>query len=96
MGTKNDTQQIPRQTTQQLPKTVVVRQGRRAGLAIAGGVLIALGLALVWLPGPFTLPLIALGLLVLSREFRWAKRLLLKVRPLMARAISRKGRRKAG
>lgn len=92
---KDDTQQLPRQTTQQLPKTLVVRHSRRAAFAIVGGVLIALGLALIWLPGPFTIPLVVLGLLVLSREFGWAKRLLLRIRSRVQKAKSDRGRRHA-
>lgn len=47
---------------------------------VAGVVLIALGGALVVLPGPFTIPPVLLGLYVLSTEFRWADRLLQRAR----------------
>ncbi|MFI0433455.1 MAG: PGPGW domain-containing protein, partial [Candidatus Nanopelagicales bacterium] len=43
---------------------------------VAGSVLIIIGLALVVLPGPFTLPLVIAGVAVLSTEFAWASALL--------------------
>lgn len=42
---------------------------------VAGGVFIALGLVLVVLPGPLTLPPVLLGLYIWSTEFEWAERL---------------------
>ena len=60
------------------------RVRRRPGGALAlkavalliGLTLIALGVALVVLPGPLTIPPVLLGLYVLSLEFVWADRLL--------------------
>ena len=46
----------------------VLRLGRRIGIAIAGGAVIAAGAALLVLPGP-GLVVIALGLGILSLEF---------------------------
>ena len=43
---------------------------------VAGLAFILLGLALVALPGPLTIPPILLGLWIWSTEFRWADRLL--------------------
>lgn len=70
-----DTQQFERHRTRELPRTTAVKQTRRAGVLALGGALIALGLALIVLPGPFTIPPVLLGLTVLSWEFGWAKRL---------------------
>jgi len=53
---------------------------RRVIVAVFGGTLMLGGMALVVLPGPFTLPLVLAGLVVLASEFVWAKRLLGKVR----------------
>lgn len=53
---------------------------RRTIVLVLGGTLVLLGAALVVLPGPFTLPLVLAGLLVLASEFMWAKRLLDKVK----------------
>ena len=50
-----------------------MRLGRRIGIAIAGAAVVgagALGIVLPVLPG---LPLIVLGLAILSLEFRWAR-----------------------
>ena len=45
-----------------------------------GSFLVILGLALVVLPGPFTMPLVIAGLIVLALEFAWAERLLVKAK----------------
>ena len=45
-----------------------------------GSFLVVLGLALVVLPGPFTMPLVIAGLIVLALEFAWAERLLVKAK----------------
>jgi hypothetical protein len=48
---------------------------RRMGVAIAGGSVLALGLALVVVPVPGTsIVVIALGFAILAREFVWARR----------------------
>ena len=45
-----------------------------------GSFLVVLGLALVVLPGPFTMPLVIAGLIVIALEFAWAERLLVKAK----------------
>ena len=67
-------------STSELPRTMAVRQTKRMIVAVIGGTLIVAGLVLVILPGPFTIPLLILGLTVLSWEFRWAKRALFAAR----------------
>ena len=57
---------------------------------VIGFTLIAVGLLLVVLPGPFTLPLVILGLLVLALEFAWADRMLDKVKAQGAKIDPRK------
>jgi drug/metabolite transporter (DMT)-like permease len=47
-------------------------------VATVGFSLISLGVVLVVLPGPFTLPLVILGAGVLGSEFMWAKTLMKK------------------
>lgn len=47
---------------------------------VIGSTLIIVGTLLVVLPGPFTLPLIILGLVVLALEFAWAEAMLIRVR----------------
>jgi uncharacterized protein (TIGR02611 family) len=49
--------------------------GYRVGVGIAGGLVVALGLVTIPLPGPGWLTVIA-GLFVLATEFLWAERLL--------------------
>jgi uncharacterized protein (TIGR02611 family) len=46
----------------------VMRLGRRIGIAIAGGVVIAAGVAMLALPGPGIVTIV-LGLAILSQEF---------------------------
>ena len=52
-----------------------VNHGYRVGVGILGGLVVALGLAAIPLPGPGWLIVIA-GLFVLATEFLWAERLL--------------------
>jgi uncharacterized protein (TIGR02611 family) len=57
----------------------LARNAKRIGVAIAGGVLILIGVALLVLPGPGWL-FIFLGLGVLATEFVWAERMLNKAK----------------
>ncbi|MGK2948208.1 MAG: PGPGW domain-containing protein [Acidimicrobiales bacterium] len=43
---------------------------------VVGVALVVLGIALIPLPGPFSIPLMVAGLAVLATEFVWAERLL--------------------
>ena len=52
-----------------------VNHSYRIGVGIVGGLVVALGLATIPLPGPGWLTVIA-GLFVLASEFTWAERLL--------------------
>jgi hypothetical protein len=58
-----------------LPVTV-----RKTIVFVIGSTFILTGMLLVVLPGPFTLPLVILGLIVLAIEFAWAEILLEKVK----------------
>lgn len=53
-----------------MPRTL-----RRVALFVAGLLLIILGLVLIVLPGPLTIPPMLLGLWIWSTEFGWAERL---------------------
>jgi tellurite resistance protein TerC len=55
------------------------RWARRIAVAVVGGTVLAIGVALVVLPGP-ALVVIPLGLAILSIEFAWARRWLRKAR----------------
>jgi hypothetical protein len=61
------------------------RQLRRTIVALLGGTIVLLGLALIVLPGPFTLPLLVLGFAILGTEFAWAARALQRVKEGMER-----------
>ena len=58
-----------------LPETL-----RKTIVLIVGSTLIVTAILLIVLPGPFTIPLLILGLVVLAVEFAWAERLLIRVR----------------
>lgn len=60
---------------QAMPRVV-----RRAIVAVVGITLVLLGLALIVLPGPFTIPLLIAGFFVLGTEFAWAAAALAKTR----------------
>ena len=53
---------------------------RKTIVLLIGSTLIITGLLLVVLPGPFTMPLLILGLVVLALEFAWAESMLMRVR----------------
>ena len=53
---------------------------RKTVVAVIGATLVLLGLALIVLPGPFTIPLLIAGFAVLGTEFAWAGRLLQRTR----------------
>ncbi|RBY85811.1 TIGR02611 family protein [Blastococcus sp. TF02A-30] len=52
-----------------------VNHGYRVAVGVVGGLIVAVGLATIPLPGPGWLTVIA-GLFVLASEFTWAERLL--------------------
>jgi len=56
------------------------RNARRVIVLVIGSTLIGLGLVLIVLPGPFTLPFVIAGLILLAGEFVWAERLLEKTK----------------
>jgi uncharacterized protein (TIGR02611 family) len=58
---------------------VVTRAVRRGGVFLVGTALLVAGAAMLVLPGP-GIAVILLGLVVLSAEFQWAKRVLAWVR----------------
>ncbi len=58
---------------------ISLRPIKRAGILVVGGAVLALGLALVVLPGPAFIVLPA-GLAILAIEFAWARRWLQRLR----------------
>ena len=61
---------------------------RRVVVAIVGGVLLLVGIALLVLPGPGVIVILA-GIAVLSLEFEWAERLVARIRAVIASVTSR-------
>lgn len=56
-----------------------VKQAKRLVVAVVGGTVLLIGLALIVLPGPAVV-VIPLGLSILATEFVWARRLLARVK----------------
>jgi hypothetical protein len=48
-------------------------QAQRAAVTVIGVLLVAGGLAITWLPGPWSFPIVLAGFAVLSTEYDWAK-----------------------
>ena len=70
----------------------MLRHLRRIAVAFVGGIVVAVGLAMLVLPGPAVL-VVPAGLAILATEFQWAQRLLHKVRRLVASGCGRFKRR---
>ena len=68
----------------------VPKPARQLISLVIGGTLIVLGGFLVVLPGPFTLPLVFAGLVVLAAEFVWAERILERAKHHAKRVDPRK------
>ena len=61
-----------------------LKQIKRVVIAVAGGTVLALGIALIVLPGPAFL-VIPAGLAILAVEFAWARRWLRSTRAILPR-----------
>ncbi len=62
---------------------------KRVVVAIIGGTVVLIGIALIVLPGPAFI-VIPLGLSILASEFLWAKRWLQKIRKMAAQLTAKK------
>ena len=60
----------------------MLRRLRRIAVAFVGGIVVAVGVVMLVLPGPAIL-VIAAGLAILATEFQWARRLLHHLRELI-------------
>lgn len=65
-----------------------LRVAKRIVVAVIGGTVTLIGIALVVLPGP-ALVVIPIGLSILATEFLWAKHWLKKARQMAARLTSK-------
>ena len=63
---------------------------QRFGVVIAGALVIVLGLIVLPLPGPGGLPVILVGLGILSTELPWARRLLERLTQRMQRSHAKR------
>jgi uncharacterized protein (TIGR02611 family) len=72
----------------------MLRNGRRIAVTVAGLVLLAAGLAMMVLPGPGIVVIIA-GLAVLATEYVWAQRMLNYAKDKAGQAKNRMLRRSA-
>ncbi|MSW60063.1 MAG: hypothetical protein F2827_05255 [Actinobacteria bacterium] len=63
---------------------------RQLIVLVIGVTLIIIGGLLIVLPGPFTLPFVFAGLVVLAAEFVWAERILLRAKHHAKKADPRK------
>lgn len=70
----------------------MLRQIRRVAVAFVGGTVVAVGVAMLVLPGPAVL-VIPAGLAILATEFHWAGRLLHRVRKTTESGLARFKRR---
>jgi uncharacterized protein (TIGR02611 family) len=61
---------------------------RKLIIAIIGGTVLLIGIALIVLPGPAFI-VIPIGLAILATEFAWAQRAVTKARAMVARARGR-------
>ena len=67
---------------------------RKVIALVIGSTLIIVGLLLIVLPGPFTMPLVIGGLVILALEFTWAETLLIRVKHHGAKIVPKKFFRK--
>lgn len=74
---------------------MAVRTARRVVVAVVGGTLLLIGLAMTVLPGP-ALVVIPMGLAVLAVEFAWARHFLHRVREGVASGLSSGGSGESG
>jgi UPF0716 family protein affecting phage T7 exclusion len=68
----------------------VPKPARQLISLVIGGTLIVVGGFLIVLPGPFTLPFVFAGLVILAAEFVWAERVLERAKHHAKRADPRK------
>ena len=64
-----------------------LRFAKRIVVAVVGGTVTLIGIALIVLPGPAFI-IIPIGLSILATEFVWAKRFLQRARQMVARLKS--------
>lgn len=71
-----------------LRRTITYRWARRIAVAVIGGTIALVGVAMIVLPGPAII-VIPLGLGVLGLEFAWARHWLRKLRTTASDVVNR-------
>jgi hypothetical protein len=66
----------------------VVTGMRKLAIAVIGGTVLLIGIALIVLPGPAFI-VIPVGLAILATEFAWARRAVVKARAVVTKARGR-------
>jgi tellurite resistance protein TerC len=66
---------------------VTYRWARRIAVAVVGGTVLAIGVALIVLPGP-AMVVIPVGLAILGAEFAWARRWLRRIKESSGEILS--------
>lgn len=74
--------------------TWVARSSKTVAITVIGGAFVLLGIALIPFPGPWTIPLILLGLAILGTEYAWARRALDETKRRAKSATSRLRRKR--
>jgi tellurite resistance protein TerC len=78
-----------------LRRTITYKWARRLVVAVIGGSVVLIGIAMIVLPGPAII-VVPLGLGILGLEFAWARIWLRKLRATATQVVDRvRGRRKA-
>ena len=75
-----------------LRRHITYRWARRIVVAVIGGTIIAIGIAMIVLPGP-AIVVLPIGLGILGIEFAWARHWLRKLRAVAADVVQRVNRR---
>ena len=65
-----------------------IRTAKKIVIAVIGGTVTLIGIALIFLPGPAFI-VIPIGLSILATEFLWARRWLQKIRQMASRLRSK-------
>ena len=71
------------------PSSDLLRDARKVVVAVVGSTVLAIGIALIVLPGPAVI-VIPAGLTILATEFVWARRLLRRFKRDAARLLKLK------
>lgn len=72
----------------------ILKSSKTIAITVIGFAFLLLGIALIPLPGPWTIPLVLLGLAILGTEYAWARRALDETKKRARKATARFRRKK--